>query len=82
MHDSIRLHQRLAWCEIIAGEEEIIQQLMEMADQCRSYDDIWTVACGDVSLFYYHTYLVPLFFGLDLVRFDYEPTRGRILGII
>ena len=82
MHHCIRLGQRLPWCEIIAGEEEIIQQLMEMADQCRSSDDIWTVACGDVSLFYYHTCLVPSFFGLDLVRFDYEPTCGRILSII
>ena len=82
MHDCIRLGQRLPYCEIIAGEEEIIQQLMEMADQCRSSDDIWTVACGDVSLSYYHTCLVTYSFGLHLVRFDHEPTCGRILRII
>ena len=82
MHRCVQLGQQLPHCQIIAGEEEIIQQLMEMADQCRSSDDIWTVAQGDVSLFYYHTCLVPSFFGLHLVCFNYEPTCRRILRII
>lgn len=55
---------------------------MGMVDQRGSSDDIWTVILGNVSFVYYHASLVPWFFGMDLVRFDYESTCGLRLRII
>ena len=63
------------------GEEEIILKLMESSDRHSSFNDIWTVRAGDMSLFRYNATLVPWFFGLNLVRFEHTAS-GPVLEII
>jgi len=82
LHQCISLGHSLPGWEINIREEEIVQQLMESADYRMSFDDIWTISCGEVSLARYHASLVPCFFGLDLVRFEYTSTQERNLRII
>jgi hypothetical protein len=52
------------------------------ADLCTSIKDIWKVAAGDVSLFYYTSSLVTWFLAIDLVRFVHKPHVGRSLEIL
>jgi hypothetical protein len=65
--------------DIIHGEEEVTGELMRNSHHCTSFNDIWTVAVGEVSLFYYNATLVTWFFGLNLVRFVHK--GGRSLEI-
>jgi hypothetical protein len=82
LHKCISLGHSLPGWEINVHEEDIVQQLMESANHRMSFDDIWTIACGGVSLARYQASLVPCFFGLDLVRFECTSTLERNLRII
>lgn len=82
LHQCIRKGYHWRRSAIIVGEEEIISRMMEISDQRSSFNDIWTVTVEDVSVFYYNTTLATWFFGLNLVRFEHKPKRGRSLEII
>jgi hypothetical protein len=62
-------------------EEEIVFELMEIAHQRHSLNDIWAVTAYNISLFQYNTTLATCFFGLNLVRFEHRLGRGRSLQI-
>lgn len=64
-------------CEVLHGASNILEGIMEAADQRSSFDDIWRIP----SLFSYNQILAPWFFGMNLVRFEYTG-RGRSLEII
>jgi hypothetical protein len=67
----------------IDNEENIIFGLMERATHITSWEELWTIQAGDVSLFHYHITMLPWFFGLNLVRFMYKKGhKTRSLEII
>jgi hypothetical protein len=66
----------------IDDEEEIIQKMMEESTRCTSFNDIWTVKVGDVSLYYYNATFLTWFSGLNVVRFECTSGTDRRLRII
>lgn len=74
----MKLHQsgNIRWAEC-EGTGANLFEIMDIADQRRSFDDIWKIP----SLFSYNQTLAPWFFGLNLVRFEYTG-HGRSLEII
>jgi hypothetical protein len=62
-------------------EEEIVSEMMEVSHQRDSIDNIWALIVDHVSVFQYNSTLATWFLGLNLVRFEYEPGRGRSLEI-
>jgi hypothetical protein len=69
-------------CENVVGEEQVIWTLMDEADSRSSNDDIWKIAAGDLSVFYYNATLATWFFGLNLVWFNHTPNGGHRLDIL
>ena len=66
---------------VIEREDKIAFELMEISHRRNSFDDIWAVAVENISLFQYNSTLVTWFFGLNMVRFEQRPERGRSLEI-
>jgi len=65
----------------LADEEDIINDMMETSDGRRSFDDIWTLACGNVTFYYYTITLVPWFyFAQHLVRVRYQGAARRLIA--
>lgn len=82
MHHCIETGYNWPGLKTIVGEEEIVYHFMDNADKCNSFNDIWSVTDGKVSVFHYTATLATWFFGLNLVRFEYTPNGGRSLEII
>jgi len=58
-------------------EEKIVADMLEKADRRQSFDDIWTVSSGNISLFYYTIRMVPWFTYLLLARARYRGIGGN-----
>ena len=78
------IHRGYHWrnCALVPDEAGFIEERMRQSDQRNSFDDIWTLSAANVSLFYYNTTLAPLFFALNLAKFECTPNGGRRLRII
>jgi hypothetical protein len=71
MLECIRLDREFS----IEDEERIVLTLFENAAVITSFEDLWSIEIGSVSLFHYQITLLPWSFGLNLVRFNYKPRR-------
>lgn len=79
---SVSTSRHWGMSSIFPSEEDVIRELMEKWDSCRSFPDLWRVSAGGVSVFYYNSSLVTWFYGLNLVRFRNTQYAGKILEII
>ena len=61
-------HRGLTKGEWLKDEEGIVAIMMEKADMRQSFEDLWTVSCGKISLFYYTIRMVPWFAYTMLTR--------------
>jgi len=63
----------------IVDEEDLVHQFFLQAEFCTSYDDLWLLSIGEVSLFDYSLMLAPWFLGLVSVTFDVHADGSRSL---
>ena len=66
----------------IENEEQVVLAMMCHCDELTSLADLWKTRIGDVSIFQYHSTLATLFFGLNLVRFEFNSSGQRTLEVI
>lgn len=82
LEQSIRNGTNWAGSMAVENEEQVVLRMLELSDQRNSFEDIWKVRVGNVSVFQYHSTLATWHFGLNLVRFEQSASRGRTLEII
>ena len=63
----------------IVDEEDLVHQFFLQAEFCASYDDLWSLSIGEVSLFDYSLMLAPWFLTLVPVTFDVHADGSRSL---
>ena len=63
--------------EYLKDEERIVVDMMEMADNRASFEDIWKISSGGISLFFYTIRMVPWFRFTSLTRARYRGTGGN-----
>jgi len=68
--------------QIIQDEMNVVREIMRKANDRTSIRDVWGIAVGEISLFYYTATLATWFFDLNLVRFEHTEHGGKRLMII
>jgi len=63
--------------EYLKDEERIVADMMEKADNRASFEDIWKISSGTISLFYYTIRMVPWFSLTGLTRARYSGAGGN-----